>query len=1238
MGTQNLSLQGQKSPYYLGGEQNHHTINSTIKEDNEALKVQTMKQDLVLLSLLEQSYRFHGEQRPQYFDQLELAMAEGKSLKEAFDVLPPKLIRQSKTQSFIRFRTRYKDPVVFIKKWAETQNDTFAAYMYQAFLDQASMWNLSDRQLRELQRLAESSHPELMQNWTDLLAFESKNFLSKVLDPETLFAFTLGNLVFRVVHLKSLNKLSQSPASLFNRGLFARARSLTIASSAEIGVFTAVGSLGRLLRGQHLTLTDLEQDLYRNTLTLLTLKASGALGTNTFNSLCGIKPSLNPVRFSGFKGFAQKGLPFGTGVLGLMASHELQAKVGLREGLSLRANFVESLSTQTSLSLGSKLVHVGLGHAYQRKMGQLEIQTRYFETLVQGGNFLNTLKPELVSGPAFFETREQGKDPARRLSMAMVMESEGNNVLRHETLSRTLTPLIGALDDFSLEKISGQMGEITVAQKQDVKSYLHELNLRDPYKILEMTLAALNQMYTVVLANQQMLELEHGDKWASSLMDPRTTKEDLLAIRSELLDLGQGSKLLTDLLEAGVNVSEGKHLSYVLRYFFPSRGLALDFMKVAEGLRSVGEESHPVISMMERSSQVRQTVRQKTAAELHVKFTDELAPALYEELSVRLEAAGLHPNIESTLNENAAGLGREYAKLLLERFMSLTQALPELAQRPDEMKKNLSELAQLAGLASQFDSLGEAAIVFELNSVFTKQSAVIRHYYENLIAASQGWDDNKQASNLRDFDAINSLSKVDAFLAKHASRNLPLFLRARSLVSLERLRIQGRFYDFFDDAVSVRPISEVYPGQEPGPEELHSNVKDYLEGYLGEVNIPHLAKDSVEVQDLIGEPYIKRTPNVPFFARSVFVQETYAQITEADRIIDAFRFTDGKPFVRTRLNSEEGLGEYLGYRVYSASQTFRRTGSFKEYGALVATYKNALLGTVHQVTQSHGNHGTSVALFSREFGMLCSVFLPHTTPQVKIDILNRLGAHVTTTSQEPWRGFEEARDAAIRYTQERRLVLEREFALPHGARNLHGFEDVIHGQGVLGLDIVREIQKLPEAERPKAILVNVGGGGLLAGVATSIKKHFPDMKVIGVLSAEAPAMHVSLHKGQRVEVPLNETSIMDSGIGLTVPGKRPFELIKELVDGTITVTDAEAAEGIRLGRFYTGEKLEGGAAVGIAAMLGDKLVEAFDLQKGDSLVTIFSGGNIDAARFDDVMSGREGNYPGGILDQQKTEQ
>ena len=137
-----------------------------------------------------------------------------------------------------------------------------------------------------------------------------------------------------------------------------------------------------------------------------------------------------------------------------------------------------------------------------------------------------------------------------------------------------------------------------------------------------------------------------------------------------------------------------------------------------------------------------------------------------------------------------------------------------------------------------------------------------------------------------------------------------------------------------------------------------------------------------------------------------------------------------------------------------------------------------------------------------------------------------------------------------------------------------------------------------------------------------LRRHLPNARVVAVASEEAPALHFSLMADQRSEVFLNEKGLCDSGIGLTIPGARPFRLLQELLHGSMAVSDIHVAEAMRRIYQHEGLVVEGGAATGLAAVLSGRL-SPFAADPRAPLVTIVTGGNIDPSRHAEVLAARK---------------
>jgi threonine dehydratase len=296
--------------------------------------------------------------------------------------------------------------------------------------------------------------------------------------------------------------------------------------------------------------------------------------------------------------------------------------------------------------------------------------------------------------------------------------------------------------------------------------------------------------------------------------------------------------------------------------------------------------------------------------------------------------------------------------------------------------------------------------------------------------------------------------------------------------------------------------------------------------------------------------------------------------------------TSLKTHVRhTELIPSHTFSERLGLPVYFKCENLQRTGSFKIRGALnfiLAQPKKNLINGV--ITASAGNHAQGVAFAAALLQIPSTVFMPENTPLQKLHAVRDYGAEVVLTGKN----FDEAYAAALIRQKEMKSLF------------IHPFEDplVMAGQGTIGLEILGELPDL------STIVVPIGGGGLISGVATAIKETHPKVRVIGVETAAAPAMHYSLKKGTIIETPL-AFSIAD-GIALKRPGENTFQIIRDLVDEVVLVEEEEIAQTIVLLLERSKLLVEGAGAVTLAALLHGKT----KLPHGKT-VCLLSGGNID---------------------------
>ncbi len=271
--------------------------------------------------------------------------------------------------------------------------------------------------------------------------------------------------------------------------------------------------------------------------------------------------------------------------------------------------------------------------------------------------------------------------------------------------------------------------------------------------------------------------------------------------------------------------------------------------------------------------------------------------------------------------------------------------------------------------------------------------------------------------------------------------------------------------------------------------------------------------------------------------------------------------------------------------IYLKTENLQNTGSFKLRGAYFKvsnlTEEQRARGIV---ACSAGNHAQGVAMAAKATGTKATIFLPSTAPISKVEATRSYGAEIRLIDGV----YDDAYHAAVEYQKET------------GAAFIHPFddEDVICGQGTVALEI---LEQLPEVD---AVVVPVGGGGLISGIAYVIKKLKPSCKVYGVQAEGADSMAFSLEKGSRKT--LTSVRTFADGIAVKVPGELTFEMCKEYVDEVITVSDDEISGAVLA--LIEKEKLaaEGAGAVAVASILFDKLP-----LEGKKVCALVSGGNID---------------------------
>jgi threonine dehydratase len=314
------------------------------------------------------------------------------------------------------------------------------------------------------------------------------------------------------------------------------------------------------------------------------------------------------------------------------------------------------------------------------------------------------------------------------------------------------------------------------------------------------------------------------------------------------------------------------------------------------------------------------------------------------------------------------------------------------------------------------------------------------------------------------------------------------------------------------------------------------------------------------------------------------------------------------------------LSEVTGMKIFCKLDNLQRTGSFKERGA-----RNALaqLSPDQQkrgvIAASAGNHAQALAYQGRLLGIPATVVMPQFSPLIKVSNCQNLGATVVLHGKD----FGEAKAYAHRMAKEKGLAY------------IDGYDDpaIIAGQGTMGLEIIEQIPDL------EAVVVPVGGAGLLAGVSLAVKTLRPNAKIIAVEAENVASFSAAVGANKPTKIEMNPT--LADGLAIPQVGANAFQIARPLVDLTLTVTEEEIALAIL--RLVESEKsvVEGAAATSLAACMSGKVKEL----DGKRVVLLLCGGNIDPNVLSRVIErglvadGRLGRFtavisdrPGGLAD------
>jgi len=291
--------------------------------------------------------------------------------------------------------------------------------------------------------------------------------------------------------------------------------------------------------------------------------------------------------------------------------------------------------------------------------------------------------------------------------------------------------------------------------------------------------------------------------------------------------------------------------------------------------------------------------------------------------------------------------------------------------------------------------------------------------------------------------------------------------------------------------------------------------------------------------------------------------------------------------IRTPVVPDEKLSQETGAKAFLKAECLQRSGSFKVRGAFNKishlTDKEKQRGVV---TGSAGNHAQAVALAARLHNIKSTIVLPERAPLTKVMATKAQGAEVVLKGS--------SFDEAVAYSRE----LEKERGLTY----VHAFDDelVIAGQGTIGLEILED---LPDVT---VIVVPIGGGGIISGIAIAAKSLLKDVRIVGVQAANVAPVRQSLKEGHPVEVGFQPT--IADGIAVKRPGSITLPIIQEFVDDIVEVTEDEITAGIAHCVQNTRLVVEGAGAAGAAALLAHKI----EFAESDTICVVLPGGNIDA--------------------------
>jgi threonine dehydratase len=302
------------------------------------------------------------------------------------------------------------------------------------------------------------------------------------------------------------------------------------------------------------------------------------------------------------------------------------------------------------------------------------------------------------------------------------------------------------------------------------------------------------------------------------------------------------------------------------------------------------------------------------------------------------------------------------------------------------------------------------------------------------------------------------------------------------------------------------------------------------------------------------------------------------------------------PFIKcTPLVQSQFLTAFCGCPLFLKLENLQITNSFKPRGVF-----NKLLNLSTEekdrgiITASAGNHGEAVAYAAQKLNHYARVVVPRNTPKVKIEGIRKYGADLVLFGEN----YDEAERKA------------KELARKDGCAYISPYNDelIIAGHGTIGLEIV---EALPDVD---AVMVPLGGGGLISGISIAVKSTMPDVEVIGVQSKSSPVMYESLKAGKIVDVQRAKVKSVAEGLSGNV-GPITFAIVQKYVDRVVLVEEETLRQAVFLLWNYDKQVVEGSGAAAVAPVIENK-----PLFKGKTVVSVVTGGNIDNDLFQNILA------------------